>query len=49
MAIGPIYYRYGLANAGLTATVVLAAAVILTTGAVCSVKLRRTVPRRVGA
>jgi predicted MFS family arabinose efflux permease len=49
MAIGPIYYRYGLANAGLTATVGLAAAVILTTGAICSVKLRRTVARRVGA
>jgi predicted MFS family arabinose efflux permease len=42
MAIGPIYYRYGLTYAGLTATVAVAAAVLLATGIVCSQKLRRT-------
>jgi predicted MFS family arabinose efflux permease len=42
MAIGPIYYRYGLAHAGLTATVAVAAAVLLATGIVCSLKLRRS-------
>jgi predicted MFS family arabinose efflux permease len=49
MAIGPIYYRYGLGYAGLTISVMVAAAVIFATGYVCSVKLRRTVVRRVGA
>ena len=49
MAIGPIYYRYGLGTLGLTATVALAAAVLLTVGAVCSVKLRRTTVRKGGA
>jgi predicted MFS family arabinose efflux permease len=49
MAIGPIYYRYGLAYAGLTASVMLAAAVIFATGFVCSVKLRRPAVRRAGA
>jgi predicted MFS family arabinose efflux permease len=46
MAIGPVYYGYGLASAGLTATVALSAAVILATGMVCSIKLRRTPMRK---
>jgi hypothetical protein len=46
MAIGPVYYRYGLASAGLTATVALSAAVILATGIVCSIKLRRAPVRK---
>jgi predicted MFS family arabinose efflux permease len=41
LAIGPIYFGYGLANAGLLPTVALSAAVIFLTGYVCSVKLRR--------
>jgi predicted MFS family arabinose efflux permease len=48
MAIGPIYYRYGLAYAGLTATVALSAAVIIAVGYVCSVTLRRTAMRQIG-
>jgi hypothetical protein len=44
----PIYYRYGLAYAGLTATVMQSAAVIVTVGYVCSVTLRRTAVRRIG-
>jgi predicted MFS family arabinose efflux permease len=46
MAVGPVYYGYGLAAAGLTATVALSAAVILATGTVCSIKLRRAPARK---
>jgi predicted MFS family arabinose efflux permease len=46
MAIGPVYYRYGLASAGLTATVALSAALILATGMVSSIKLRRVAVRK---
>jgi hypothetical protein len=46
MAIGPIYYGRGLASAGLTATVALSAAVILATGLVCAIKLRRAPIRK---
>jgi hypothetical protein len=45
---GPVCYRYGLAYAGLTATVMLSAAVIFTVGYVCSMTLRRTAVRRIG-
>jgi predicted MFS family arabinose efflux permease len=41
LAIGPIYFGYGLANAGLLPTVALSAAVIFGTGYVCSRTLRR--------
>jgi predicted MFS family arabinose efflux permease len=46
MAIGPIYYGRGLASARLTATVALSAAVILATGLVCALKLRRAPIRK---
>ncbi len=49
MAIGPVYYRFGLGTLGLTATVALAAAVLLGVGAVCSIKLRRPTARKAGA
>jgi hypothetical protein len=44
---GPVYYRYGLACAGLTATVMLSAAVIFAVGYVCAVTLGRTAVRRI--
>ena len=42
LAIGPIYFGYGLAHAGLLPTVALSAAVIFITGYVCSKTLRRS-------
>lgn len=42
LAIGPIYFGFGLAHAGLATTVAISAAVIFTTGYVCSRALRRT-------
>ena len=44
LAIGPIYFGFGLAQMGLTATVAISATVILATGYVCAVKLRRQRP-----
>jgi predicted MFS family arabinose efflux permease len=44
LAIGPIYYGYGLEYAGLLPTVALSAAVIFLTGYVCSKALRRVRP-----
>jgi predicted MFS family arabinose efflux permease len=44
LAFGPIYFGYGLVHAGLAPTVALSAAVIITTGVVCSNVLRRTPP-----
>jgi predicted MFS family arabinose efflux permease len=44
LAFGPIYFGYGLVHAGLAPTVALSAAVIITTGIVCSNVLRRTLP-----
>jgi predicted MFS family arabinose efflux permease len=44
LAIGPVYFGYGLAHAGLLATVALSAAVILVTGYVCAKTLRRGRP-----
>jgi predicted MFS family arabinose efflux permease len=41
LAIGPVYFGYGLAHAGLAPTVALSAAVMLLTGYVCSKALRR--------
>jgi len=42
LAVGPIYFGYGLAHAGLLPTVALSAAVIFVTGYVCSKTLRRS-------
>lgn len=42
LAIGPVYFGYGLAHAGLAPTVALSAAVIFVTGYVCSKALRRS-------
>ena len=44
LAIGPVYFGYGLAYAGLLPTVALSAAVILLTGYVCSKTLRPSRP-----
>ena len=44
LAIGPVYFGYGLANAGLLPTVALSAAVIFAVGYVCSIKLHRQRP-----
>jgi predicted MFS family arabinose efflux permease len=44
LAIGPVYFGYGLAHAGLAPTVALSAAVIFATGYVCAAKLRRQRP-----
>jgi predicted MFS family arabinose efflux permease len=44
LAIGPVYFGYGLANAGLLPTVALSAAVIFAVGYVCSINLRRQRP-----
>jgi predicted MFS family arabinose efflux permease len=44
LAVGPVYFGYGLAHAGLTPTVALSAAVILVTGLVCAKALRRARP-----
>ena len=44
LAIGPIYFGFGLAQMGLTATVAISATVILAIGYVCAVKLRRQRP-----
>jgi len=44
LAFGPVYFGYGLANAGLTTTVAVSAAVIFATGYVCSRTLRRSRP-----
>jgi predicted MFS family arabinose efflux permease len=41
LAIGPVYFGYGLAYAGLLPTVALSAAVIFVTGYVCAKTLRR--------
>jgi predicted MFS family arabinose efflux permease len=41
LAIGPVYFGFGLAHAGLLPTVALSAAVIFITGYVCAAKLRR--------
>ncbi len=42
LAIGPIYFGFGLAHAGLAPTVAISAAVIFTTGYISSRALRRT-------
>jgi predicted MFS family arabinose efflux permease len=42
LAIGPIYFGYGLANAGLLPTVALSAVVMFATGYVCARTLRRS-------
>lgn len=44
MAIGPIYFGFGLAHMGLTATVAISAAMIWTVGYVCAAKLHRQRP-----
>jgi len=44
LAIGPVYFGYGLASAGLLPTVALSAAVIFLTGYVCAKALRRVRP-----
>jgi predicted MFS family arabinose efflux permease len=44
LAIGPIYFGYGLAHAGLAPTVVLSATVMFLTGYVCAKVLRRSRP-----
>jgi predicted MFS family arabinose efflux permease len=44
LAIGPVYFGYGSANAGLLPTVALSAAVIFAVGYVCSIMLRRQRP-----
>jgi MFS transporter, DHA1 family, inner membrane transport protein len=44
LALGPVYFGYGLATAGLTATVAASAGVIFATGYVCSRTLRRSRP-----
>ncbi len=44
LAIGPIYFGYGLAHAGLAPTVALSAAVMWITGYVCAKTLRRALP-----
>jgi predicted MFS family arabinose efflux permease len=44
LAIGPVYFGYGLAYAGLTATLALSAAVMFATGYVCANTLRRPRP-----
>jgi predicted MFS family arabinose efflux permease len=44
LAIGPVYFGYGLAHAGLAPTVVLSATVMLLTGYVCAKVLRRSRP-----
>jgi predicted MFS family arabinose efflux permease len=41
LAIGPVYFGYGLAYAGLLPTVALSAAVMILTGWVCAAKLHR--------
>jgi predicted MFS family arabinose efflux permease len=41
MAVGPIYFGFGLTHMGLTVTLVISAVVILLVGWVCSIKLRR--------
>jgi predicted MFS family arabinose efflux permease len=40
-AIGPIVYRFGLAHAGLTATLIVSGTVIIAIGFVCAHSLRR--------
>jgi VIT1/CCC1 family predicted Fe2+/Mn2+ transporter len=40
-AIGPVVYRFGLAHAGLTASLVVSGLVIIGVGFVCSRYLRR--------
>jgi len=42
LAIGPVYFGYGLAHAGLAPTVGLSAVVMFVTGYVCSKTLRRS-------
>jgi predicted MFS family arabinose efflux permease len=44
LAIGPIYFGYGLAHAGLAPTVALSAVVMWITGYVCAKTLRRARP-----
>jgi predicted MFS family arabinose efflux permease len=44
LAIGPVYFGYGLAYAGLGPTAALSAAVIFVTGYVCAKVLRRSRP-----
>jgi predicted MFS family arabinose efflux permease len=44
LAIGPVYFGYGLAHAGLLPTVTLSAVVIFLTGYVCAKALRRARP-----
>ena len=44
LAIGPIYFGYGLAHAGLAPTAALSAAVMFLTGCVCAKVLRRARP-----
>jgi predicted MFS family arabinose efflux permease len=48
LAVGPVYFGYGLAHAGLLPTVGLSAAVIFITGYVCSKTLQRSRPPVVG-
>ena len=42
LAIGPVYFGYALAHAGLAPTVALSAAVMFVTGYVCWKTLRRS-------
>jgi predicted MFS family arabinose efflux permease len=44
LAIGPIYFGYGLAHAGLLPTLALSATVMVATGYVCARTLRRARP-----
>ena len=44
LAIGPVYFGYGLAHAGLAPTVALSAVVMWITGYVCAKTLRRARP-----
>jgi len=44
LAIGPVYFGYGLAHAGLAPTVALSAVVMWITGCVCAKTLRRARP-----
>jgi predicted MFS family arabinose efflux permease len=47
LAIGPVYFGFGLAHAGLAPTVAVSAAVIFAVGYVCSKELRRSRPAAV--